>query len=228
MSLNPHGDRSLLPFGPPNQRKISANAMDVFDFIAGFRARQRVRRVKGQLERCATIGDDVRLTGQCRFDVSSVAERPVAIGNHVWLDGTIIVRGQGRLKIGSYCSFRSGTYIGVKCSVEIGDHVYGAEQVYICDNNNHPTSPRARREMTMSPPGTPPWKWHLPEVASAPIRIEDCVWLGRHAMILKGVEIGRGSIVAAGAVVTKSAPPFSVVAGNPARVVKTLENDLDD
>jgi acetyltransferase-like isoleucine patch superfamily enzyme len=46
-------------------------------------------------------------------------------------------------------------------------------------------------------------------------------------MILKGVTIGRGSIVAAGAVVATSVPPFSVVAGNPGRVVKDLENDLD-
>ncbi len=132
------------------------------------------------------------------------------------------------LKIGSYCSFRAGTIIGAGAAIEIGDHVFGAEHVYICDNNNHATSPRAHRELTMSPPNTPPWKWDSQEIAAAPIRIGDCVWLGRYAMILKGVEIGRGSIVAAGAVVTKSVPPFSIVAGNPARVVKTLDNDLDD
>ncbi|MEV7663036.1 DapH/DapD/GlmU-related protein [Paenarthrobacter sp. NPDC089316] len=51
--------------------------------------------------------------------------------------------------------------------------------------------------------------------------IEDDVWIGARAIILPGVRVGRGSVVAAAAVVTKSVPPFSVVAGNPARVVKS-------
>ena len=52
------------------------------------------------------------------------------------------------------------------------------------------------------------------------ITIEDDVWIGSRAIILKGVTIGRGSIVGAGAVVTKSTPPYSIVAGNPAKMVK--------
>ena len=49
------------------------------------------------------------------------------------------------------------------------------------------------------------------------------VWIGLNSIILKGVNIGKCSIVAAGSVVTKNVPPYTVVAGNPARVVKTLE-----
>lgn len=55
-----------------------------------------------------------------------------------------------------------------------------------------------------------------------PVCIEDDVWVGARAIILPGVRIGRGSTVGAGSVVTKSVPPFSVAAGNPARVVKRL------
>ena len=58
---------------------------------------------------------------------------------------------------------------------------------------------------------------------SAPIRIEDKVWIGMDVLILKGVTIGEGSVVAARSVVTKSIPPYSLVAGNPARVVKSLK-----
>ena len=50
--------------------------------------------------------------------------------------------------------------------------------------------------------------------------IEDDVWVGTRAVILHGVTIGRGSIVGAGSVVTKSVPPYAVVAGNPARIIK--------
>ena len=50
--------------------------------------------------------------------------------------------------------------------------------------------------------------------------IEDEVWVGGGATILHGVTIGRGSVIGAGAVVTKSVPPYSVVAGNPARVIR--------
>ena len=57
--------------------------------------------------------------------------------------------------------------------------------------------------------------------AQAPIVIEDDAWLGFNSTVLKGVTIGRGAVVGACAVVTKNVEPFSVVAGNPARVVGT-------
>ncbi|MOA49611.1 2,3,4,5-tetrahydropyridine-2,6-dicarboxylate N-acetyltransferase [compost metagenome] len=57
---------------------------------------------------------------------------------------------------------------------------------------------------------------------SSPVFIEDNVWIGEKAVILKGVRIGHNSIVAAGAVVTKNVPPFSIVAGVPAKVIKTV------
>jgi acetyltransferase-like isoleucine patch superfamily enzyme len=61
---------------------------------------------------------------------------------------------------------------------------------------------------------------------AAPITVEDYVWIGMNATILGGVTIGKGAVVATGALVTKDVPPFTVVAGSPARVVKRrqLEN----
>jgi acetyltransferase-like isoleucine patch superfamily enzyme len=54
------------------------------------------------------------------------------------------------------------------------------------------------------------------------VTIRDDVWIGLKSSILKGVTVGRGSVVAAGSVVTKDVPAFTLVAGNPARVVKDL------
>lgn len=57
-------------------------------------------------------------------------------------------------------------------------------------------------------------------VSSGPIIIEKDSWIGAGSIILSGVTIGHGSVVGAGSVVTKSVPPFSIVAGNPARVIR--------
>ncbi|PQB05087.1 acyltransferase [Aureitalea marina] len=64
---------------------------------------------------------------------------------------------------------------------------------------------------------------HAQGVSTAPIVIEDESWIGANAVIVPGVTIGKHSIVAAGSVVTKNVPPYSVVAGNPARVIKQYD-----
>jgi acetyltransferase-like isoleucine patch superfamily enzyme len=61
-----------------------------------------------------------------------------------------------------------------------------------------------------------------PKLKTAPVKIADNVWVGMNAVILKGVTIGENSVVAAGSVVTKSVPPNTVVAGNPAVIVRQL------
>ena len=65
------------------------------------------------------------------------------------------------------------------------------------------------------------WSWKHAE--SAPVVIEDNVWIGQYSTILKGVTIGKGAIVATRAVVTKDVPPYTIVAGNPAKVVKKIQ-----
>jgi acetyltransferase-like isoleucine patch superfamily enzyme len=61
------------------------------------------------------------------------------------------------------------------------------------------------------------------EVVPRPIVIEDEAWIGCRVIILKGVTVGRGAIVGAGSVVTKDVPPYTLAAGNPARVIKPVE-----
>ena len=62
-------------------------------------------------------------------------------------------------------------------------------------------------------------------VKSAPVVIEDKSWIGFDVVILKGVRIGKGSIVTANSVVTKDVPDFTMVAGNPAKFTKKLKHD---
>lgn len=104
----------------------------------------------------------------------------------------------------------SSTHMWVHDSVAIGDNVKIGACVLITDTDAHPLDYLARRS---SNEGT----------KSAPIVIEDDVWIGAHSIILKGVTIGAGSIIGAGSVVTKSIPAVCVAAGNPCRVIKLLK-----
>ena len=62
-------------------------------------------------------------------------------------------------------------------------------------------------------------------IPNAPVKIEDAVWIGVNCTILKGVTIGEGSVVGAGSVVTKNVPPWTIVAGNPARIIREIPED---
>jgi maltose O-acetyltransferase len=111
------------------------------------------------------------------------------------------------LKIGNHCNL-NGTMIYCRDSVSIGDFCMFGPGCKIVDNDSHRVV-RDVFERRKSP-------------QSAPIVIRNNVWIGMHSLVLKGVEIGQNSIVAAYSVVTKDVPPNTIVAGNPAKPVKEL------
>ncbi|MAD48508.1 MAG: hypothetical protein CMQ53_04035 [Gammaproteobacteria bacterium] len=92
-------------------------------------------------------------------------------------------------------------------SILIGDACMIAHGVYISDADWHGIYDRAE-----------------PVGNTKPVILEDNVWIGDSAIICKGVTIGKNSIIGAGSVVTKNVPPNSIFAGNPAKLVKTLED----
>jgi acetyltransferase-like isoleucine patch superfamily enzyme len=118
-------------------------------------------------------------------------------------------RSTASIKIGSNCML-NGTVIHSRSKVVIGNNcMFGAGTV-ILDSDFHSTTinPTVRREQV--------------QAVDRPVVIGNNVWVGRNAIILKGVHIGDNSIVAAGSVVTKSIPPNQVFGGNPARFMKML------
>lgn len=112
------------------------------------------------------------------------------------------------LEVGDHFAMTGGA-ICVADKVTIGNRVAVGANCTIVDTDFHPLDPRARRQ-------------HPQEAKTAPITIEDDVFIGMHCMILKGVTIGCSSVVGAGSVVTKSVPPSVIVAGNPARVIREI------
>jgi acetyltransferase-like isoleucine patch superfamily enzyme len=136
-----------------------------------------------------------------------------------------LVRGQlltfwngGQIRIGELCYIGEHSRIWSQSSIRIGNHVLISHLVDIHDTNSHPLSASQRRiDGAAIMRGEP---YVLPTTTeSAPIIIEDDVWIAAKATVLKGVTIGRGAIVASGAVVTRDVAPYQIVAGIPARVV---------
>ena len=155
----------------------------------------------------------------------------IRLGHHNTLSGLLRTSERGRIEIGSYCAIRTGTYLGAANLIKIGNFVGIAQNTHIFDNNNHPISPKKRifHRIRVAPEGEDYLslgaQWELSD--SAPIIIEDNVWIGMNCFIGKGVKIGEGAIVARQSVVTKDVPPFTIVAGNPAKVVKKIDKDYD-
>ncbi len=146
----------------------------------------------------------------------------VSIDEHCTIGGAFIALYGGKISVGKNTYIGPSTSIQSKESIRIGENVIIANNVALIDNNNHPTSPEMRLKMSACEDFLRDELWSWKYSDSAPIVIEDNVWIGRDSRILKGVTIGKGSIVALGAIVTKDVPEYCIVAGNPAKVVKKL------
>jgi acetyltransferase-like isoleucine patch superfamily enzyme len=163
-------------------------------------------------------------------EVENLAGNPELIS----VDANSVLRGQllifphgGKISIGQDCYLGDGSRIWSGESVEIGSRVFISHNVNIHDNNAHSIDPQLRYKHFLEIMSTGHPRENTVGIVSQPIIIEDDVWIGFNSIILKGVKIGRGAIVAAGSVVTKDVPEFSIVAGNPAKVVKNIEKFCD-
>lgn len=151
------------------------------------------------------------------------------IGDNSIVSGRFIFESrEGCVEIGCGCYVGGGEFIS-RSSINIGNHVTIAWGVMIYDHNSHPLDSSLRRSdlkivrnnLRCGIRQNQGKDWSV--VKSRAIKICDDVWIGMNATILKGVTIGEGAVVAACSVVTKDVPAWSVVAGNPAKVVKYLK-----
>lgn len=143
----------------------------------------------------------------------------IIIGDNVFVDGILSCNREGRIEIGNYTSINHNTFIAADKLIKIGKYCFIARDVLIQDNNSHPIDPHERQKQALFHNDKPTDTY---KSENGSIEIGDNVWIGTRAIILKNVTIGDGSIIAAGAVVTKNVPPMSIAAGNPARVVKAI------
>jgi acetyltransferase-like isoleucine patch superfamily enzyme len=129
---------------------------------------------------------------------------------------------EARIEIGDRCYLGGEVLIDAATSIHIGHDVMIAFQAVIADHNSHSVywSERANDVLDYRR-GQENWQY----VAKKPVIIGDRCWLGMRSMILKGVELGEGCVVGAGAIVTKSFPPHSLIAGNPAQLIRSVAQE---
>jgi acetyltransferase-like isoleucine patch superfamily enzyme len=144
----------------------------------------------------------------------------IEIGAHTMSRGECVISSpSGKIKIGAYCYIGDHTRIWSAIGVTIGNRVLISHSVNIHDNDSHSRS--ASRRHCQAVEIFAGSDFDMTDVGMAPIVIEDDVWIGFNAVILKGVTIGKGAIIGAAAIVTKDVPPYAVMVGNPARQVGT-------
>lgn len=149
--------------------------------------------------------------GRCRLVRNPNA---VSIGHHTSLsDDWCLVdldpstgQAKQKIRIGSYCSILHDFQCNASLSVEVQDYVLIAPRVFITDSDHIVNEASERTTLSN-------------EFRSAAVVIEHDCWLGINAVVLKGVTVGHHSTIGANSVVTRDVPPFSVVAGAPARVI---------
>ena len=129
----------------------------------------------------------------------------------------------GRVQIGQFALIH-GAWLICDAAIEIGDYSLISWNVVLMDNYRLPPDYQARRR-ALEVIANHPLRSPEPQTAAQPIRIGRNVWIGFECCVLPGVQIGDGSIVGARSVVTQDVPPFTLVAGNPARVIREIEND---
>ncbi|WP_200974985.1 DapH/DapD/GlmU-related protein [Echinicola sp. 20G] len=171
------------------------------------------KRVTIRQARYLSVGKNFIAQDNC--EINCLSQKGIIFGDKVTVGNYAIIRptnlyggepGIG-LKVGNNSSIGHYAYIGCSGYIEIGDNVMMSPRVSIYSENHNfddTESPMMEQGVTRSF-----------------AKIEDDCWIASNSIILAGVTVGKGSVVAAGSVVTKDIPPYSIVGGNPAKVIKS-------
>lgn len=170
------------------------------------RARLHVELAKREaFARCALHGNPLQMLLEGRLE----------IGPHVYFEpGVWITSDTGRISIGAGCFLNLNVMVAAVERVELGEHCMLANGCLITDGDHR-----------YDDPDRPvPWQGFT---TKGPVSIGDNVWLGANVVVTSGVAIGRRSVIGANSVVTQDIPAFSIAAGAPAKVLKTITYPAD-
>jgi acetyltransferase-like isoleucine patch superfamily enzyme len=167
-----------------------------------------------------SVGEHTQIIGSIEKRVSGST---IKIGKDCLIEGLLVTEtNESSLIVGDNTYIGGGTVIDCIKSISIGDDVLISYECILSDSDNHSVRYSIRKKDLAD------WKQRKHDwttTNSKPIHISTGVWIGVRAIILKGVTIGEGSVVGAGSVVTKDVPPWTIVAGNPARIIREIGVD---
>jgi acetyltransferase-like isoleucine patch superfamily enzyme len=174
---------------------------------------------QGALPSNVTCGKNSLITGDLAFKrFHSQLPNALVMGADCTMDGVHFDLGEnGRMTVGDYCYFTNAVLL-CEMEIRVGNYVVIGWNTTVTDTDFHPLAPAERiaDAIACSPLGQGRPR---PEVLKKPVIIEDNVWIGPNATILKGVRIGAGAFIEAGSLVTRDVPPRARVLGNPAQVI---------
>jgi acetyltransferase-like isoleucine patch superfamily enzyme len=149
----------------------------------------------------------------------------ICLGNNTVIKGELMVFPRGKIQIGDWGYVGENSKIWSDESIAIGNRVLIAHNCTVIDSLSHPIDPVERHKhfAHIIKKGYP----RNIDLGSKPVTIEDDVWIGCNSVILEGVRIGNCSIVGAGSVITKNVPSWTIVAGNPAHVIRKIPESKD-
>lgn len=166
---------------------------------------QRARQARAN----ANFGAEATLAWEGVIENNQGSRDRISVGSHSHVRGRLLTYGHGgQITMGSWCYVGVHTEIWSMESITIGDRVLISHDVNIHDGTAHSSDARERHDhfRAIVSTGHPRQGADLPGVRSAPVVIEDDVWISFGVTILRGVRIGAGSIIAAGALVTSDVP----------------------
>lgn len=170
------------------------------------------------------LGDDTYIETSLSFKLYR-SQLPVGLrlgkGSAVYKDTMFDIGSRAQVKVGEYALIH-GARIVCDAELKIGNYALISWQVVLMDTYRLPFDIAKRRKI-LERASYQLSQFSNADVPAQPIWIQDNVWIGFDSCILPGVTIGEGAIVGARSVVSEDVPPYTVVAGNPARIVRQLK-----
>jgi acetyltransferase-like isoleucine patch superfamily enzyme len=171
---------------------------------------------------CCVLQENSKIYPQARICNASNIKENIIIGRNTYIVGILLVWGNcGKIEIGDYCFIGENTRIWSAINIKIGNRVQISDNCNIFDNNTHSITPHERHLEYIQ--NSTKGLHKLFNLNEKEVIIRDDAWICANSIILKGVTIGEGAVVAAGSVVLKNVPDFTVVGGNPAQQIKGVD-----